>query len=407
MTNYADTVTKHAVWSTAEQVKSELGEEYPDSAAARDAVARARFLLSTLEERRGGEPFHYTAGSLDKVNTHLSSLVQALTQLRGNDGHAPQVHQEINGALAAMASWPAAKSPRLTQPVRDAADEHISQLEGQAARAAEAITANEAATQAKLEELTVKYDELAKEHQELLAQIRATDDSATTAIDALSAKFDAAKTAWDETAERQRDALTRENTEHREKWNAAATTELEGIKGIAHEAGVVAGAVAEKQIADHYKDYADEQRLAANRWNIVTVVVLVALTGGIAWALHGLSAVTWQASALRFGVTLTVLAVAGYCGAQVAGHRREERKARRIQHGLSSIGAFMATVDDDRRNAVRSVIATQLFEDDMPKDAPGEAGLASQASHLLASARNRAPDGKSAGVADPTTPADA
>lgn len=407
MTNYADTVNNHAVWASAEHVQSELGEKYPDSETARDAVARARFLLSTLEERRGGEPFHYTGGSLDKVNTHLSSLVQALTQLRGNDGHAPQVHQEISGALAAMVSWPDAKNRRLTKPVRDAADEHISHLEGQAARAAEAISANEAATQTKLEELSGRYDELAKEHQELLTQIRATDESAATAIDDLSVQFDAAKTTWDETAQRQRDALTTENTEHREKWTAAATAEFEGIEAIAHEAGVVAGAVAEKQIAAHYKEYADEQRSAADRWNVVTVVVLVVLTGGIAWALHGLSAVTWQASALRFGVTLTVLAVAGYCAAQVAGHRREERKARRIQHGLSSIGAFMATVDDDRRNAVRSVIATQLFEDDAPRDAPGEAGLASQASHLLASARNRVPGGKSAGVADPTTPADA
>lgn len=402
MTTHAETIAGHAVWSTADRAKEALDEAYPDSEAVRDVLARVRYLLDKVDDRGGGEEYHYSSTSLDQVNTHLSNLTSSLAQMAGNEAYAPHVHAEIDAALTSMSSWPPAKSPRLTQAVRDASGEHISQLEKQAAQASKVIADNETATQTALKKVVAQHEDLTKQYEDLLTGIRSAQTATSDAIEKLDDKYDAAKETWDDAAKSQRESLASDNSEHRKQWTDDARAEFEKIEGIAHEAGLVAEAVAEKQIAEHYREYAQEQRAAANWWNIITVVVLVALTGVLMWALTDINTVAWHASVLRFGISLSVLGVAGYCGSQANGHRREERKARRIQHGLSSVGAFMSTVDEERRSIVRSVVATQLFEDDGSKDGPSDGNWTHQTTQLLAGTRGRVSPDKTAAAPDPS-----
>ena len=388
MPTHKETVEEHPLWQDIQQVKEALEQDFPDDDAVVDVLARARTVLETVEGRGEHDPHLISKASIDKVDASVKTLVGELNLLADNPQYEQQVTNRLDEVLVLLASWPPAKPHRLIGGVKASSDEHVKRLGKRVSQFQSEMDEAGTATREELDALRAEHIKLTEKYEALLADVAETKSQADHAVGELAEAFETAQKGWDEAAKAQRDAVTTENGKAHERWRDDAEAELGVIKQMAKDAGLVVESLAEKETADHYRAYADEQRQAARKWNWLTVGMLLLLVVAVAWALDGLETVTWHASVLRFGVTLTGLAVAAYCGAQATGHRREERRARRYQHGLSSVGAFLANVEPERRNLVRSLLATQLFQGDPVKGLGDTPSLSEQAARLLAPARD-------------------
>jgi len=76
--------------------------------------------------------------------------------------------------------------------------------------------------------------------------------------------------------------------------------------------------------------------------------------------------VWWQGQgiedlAARFGVTVPVLLLAVYAGSQSAGHRNQEREARRLELAFGSVDAYLADLDSVKRAELKGMLTSGLF----------------------------------------------
>ena len=162
-----------------------------------------------------------------------------------------------------------------------------------------------------------------------------------------------------------------------EDASAAAQAILDALNRNKRDAEELMHVIASTGMSGGYQAVADDHRKAARLWKGVAFCAMVGLIVFAIW-----SAVTAGAAKSEFpwgaigGRTFAALAFAALAtwAAQVASlHLAAERRSRRLQLELASIGPYLEALSEETQDAVRGALAERWFGRDEPDPKKGEA----------------------------------
>jgi hypothetical protein len=217
----------------------------------------------------------------------------------------------------------------------------------------------------------------------------------TTQTAGLSASFDEAETElqtkWKTLQQTYEQQWTTRSTDHTAKLRALLdglkdtedevldrfqvlekkVTDIVGVTGSAAMAGAFHNiGLAEEGRANRY------QRFADYAWvGLVIVALAVLIEGTIHYYLKGTLFPGGVASiGPRLFVSLSIAALSGYMMRQAEKHRAAERWAKQLSAEISSMGAFLAPLEEEQQKAVRVAVALRIFGQASDREGRTKAG---------------------------------
>jgi len=151
------------------------------------------------------------------------------------------------------------------------------------------------------------------------------------------------------------------------KRNVAAIGVLDDYQSQAER---VLGTVIDTAQAGAYAKYANEEKASANRYRIAAILLMacaatVLFLPELAHVVQAASAYTvdWQKALSRLPFSLILFAPALYLAKESSKHRTNEVVNRRRQHILTTIGPYLALLDDKRSQEIKAEVAKSIFSD--------------------------------------------
>lgn len=233
----------------------------------------------------------------------------------------------------------------------------------------------------------------------------------TERVDGLKGELEAAGTRVDELISDQDAKFTEAQEERRREFASAlrtASDELssaqadfeekkdEAVTRLAEVRGEIEKTAAElggSAVAVNYGEEAKEQNRAAFWWTIVTIALLL-LAASVPVALGVLEAKQSPESvAGKISIALIIAGVAGYVANLAHHHRERSARARRLQIELNAFGPFIATLNEEDRDDLRSTIVWRFFGPDNTSQEPDDEPKPGRGITRLLNLRKKARDG--------------
>lgn len=167
---------------------------------------------------------------------------------------------------------------------------------------------------------------------------------------------------------------------------------LEVLDDYQERAEKVLGTVIDTAQAGAYAKYASEEKQSANTYRraailLMAVAALVLFLPELAHALKAATeySVDWQKALARLPFSLILFAPALYLAKESSKHRLNEVSNRRRQHILRTIGPYLALLDDQKAQEIKSEVAKSIFADMAPVEdkSTDTANLLAQLSNLV------------------------
>lgn len=145
---------------------------------------------------------------------------------------------------------------------------------------------------------------------------------------------------------------------------------LEVLGDYQDQAGKVLGTVVNTSQAGAYATYANEEKQSANNYRrlalwlmgVAALVLFLPELWHIAQAVGGYT-VDWQRALYRLPFSLILFAPAVYLAKESTRHRNNEVLNRRRQHILTTIEPYLALLDKQKAEEVKTEVAKSLFSD--------------------------------------------
>jgi hypothetical protein len=222
------------------------------------------------------------------------------------------------------------------------------------------------ALEARLSEFSESASSQSTEISERVDGLKGELESAGTRIDELISDQDAKFT---EAQEKRREEHTQAINDATERLTEArssfderrdkATARLDEIEKEVAEAAAAIGASTAG--VDHGAESARQTKLAF-RWSLATIALLLVAALVSIFALEILKAnQSPEAVAGKITVALLIAGVAGYAGGLAHHHRERAANARRLEIEMNAFGPFIATLDREDRNDLRSTAVWRFF----------------------------------------------
>jgi hypothetical protein len=156
----------------------------------------------------------------------------------------------------------------------------------------------------------------------------------------------------------------------------------QGLKRLGEQetaAGKLLAALGAEGTSSGYGTTAATERAQADFWRWVT------FAGGIVASILGVTLFLRVSDkdvasvAARAAITLPVVLLTVYAGRQSAGHRSQEREAKRLQLAFGSVDAYLADLDASKRAELKGNLTADLYSasrrDGAPEDYPSSSDL--------------------------------
>jgi uncharacterized phage infection (PIP) family protein YhgE len=353
----ADLVPHHVLNDLATKLKEVHGQAHNFVSDADEAhLAAAHRALDNALQLVQQIPTVQTSADVDglkdsiseyrrSAGQHVRYLQQDVDQLRSKASEQQSAIEEVTGELRAQLE--ALKSESVEQ--IEAQNREISQ---QKARLDQAIQNFVQQSSDAREKHSAQVTDLVTGGREDLAKLLASGKD--TIAETLSDLGDDARTTMAGL------------TEH-------AQAELDGLKEKQERAAEIVGIIARTGMAGGYQQVADEERGQANFWRWIAVAAMSAIVGLALWMVVSVAMDDASTTALltKSFATLTLGILAGYAGREGGKHRRREQRNRRLQLELSSIDAYLETLPEAERNAIKGALADRLFGSPDPPESDG------------------------------------
>jgi len=277
--------------------------------------------------------------TLEPILAALSTIYVPRTFDEGGEAIS-RFKQSVNGSRSAITRQLDDLTTRI-----DATNSTVDQRVDTLSAAVDAVAATVAAAEAQIQQLQLSYQNAFDEAQtnrtsEYDRQLKAQRAEAQTALTEVQADLGQFRDA-----------------------ERARVSELVGEAEASNSRiDVILGLVGEKGLVGKYAETADAERALALKWRIVAGVFAAgAIVAAVISVVHKPES-GWQGFAPRLTLTLLIGALAAYCGSVANDHRKAEKQARQVGLQLAAIKPYLQDLTDDTlRDAVLSVIATQLF----------------------------------------------
>lgn len=325
---------------------------------------------------------------------HLSNAQGQIQQMRGqlnnfasnrNVAHLNEANNYLDSVLSYLASIPHLDKKVLVQELGETAASYKKSV-GSLVRTFEkqlaGLTNEKNTLQARIEELAAEVSAHKQRADNIIAQMQQQFSVAQESRQAEAVSNESKRTNEFEAAEETRAEESETTQVARQKLFDAFMT---GAK-TAHEtlrvelanqskllidslgeqkvhAEKVVGIISTEAVAHGYGKTANEERSAAKVWRLVAVGALVVwIIAGLAF--FGLTYdkdLSLSALARQFLISTPFVLLAGFAALQVSKHQRAERLNRQQELEIAAIDPYLATFDDDTRNAVKRQLAEKLF----------------------------------------------
>lgn len=141
-----------------------------------------------------------------------------------------------------------------------------------------------------------------------------------------------------------------------------ALNTLQALTSRQAEAENIVGAIAQTGMAGGYQRLADREQKLMVRWQVATVVAIVAFVVVIgAFLPDGGASLEWPELTRRILMSLAFGGLAGYAGREAAKHGEKERRYRQLELEIASVGPFLATLDKTRQDVIIEKVADRTF----------------------------------------------
>ncbi|NQV07178.1 hypothetical protein HQ535_11545 [bacterium] len=379
--------------STAES--QGLEAETPEARTEYDRIERAaQFAQDRLAET---DPFLAPPGILNDLQSNADAAFNSLTAYKssGDVGQRNQAQSHVDTVvrLASQLAVPVSIQDLdgfrdHISSVRRSAGQHLANMERDAEGFRERIAETDQArveSQNRLAELSAeikqdkgRLDAAISEFQSQFSQAQEsrrtefTDDQKVVNA-AHQAKLQAIETEFEElratvsteantaleTARVQADA-------ERSEQNEESASHIQALSGLEEQAVQIVGAIARTGMAGGYQQEADSQQKSARKWRWVVVGSLVAVAVAAAYALlaarqPGAGGLDLGVFFARLGLGLPMVLLAGYAMRQADKHERSERRLRKIQLELASLGAYLELMPEAQRLAIQGDLVSRFF----------------------------------------------
>lgn len=343
------------------------------------------------------DPTLVPVGALSNLVSLVAAEAQEVRNFNGNGntGHLDNANQHADNVLTHIASIPAPRSPSDLEAIAEAvgtvrrtASENLKLLRGETATLQQALNDLNAKIQEGVSEITAQKGVLSTAITQFQQQfLQAEESRSTQFVQAEQSRSEQAtqtdsarKEQFTKAAEEQREAFRTLLEQARENRAAlaqemkegtdqilasmnAARSEVEQLVGIIGATGVVSG----------YKRVADEQQKLAARWNLIATLSMVGLIVFACFAfLPSLSGgFHWGSFAGRVFVSLTFGVLSAFAARQGEKHQQVERRNRRLELELASVGPFIAALPEPQQQEVKRQLVDRMFGQQEPSS--GEA----------------------------------
>lgn len=148
-----------------------------------------------------------------------------------------------------------------------------------------------------------------------------------------------------------------------EEARAAAANLIDELGKKRDEAADIVQIVGNIGVTGNYQKIAIEQGKQANTWRIVTFVVFIVAAGFGAFTLieFGKDKIEWTAALVRMAYSFVIATIALYTGKESARHRSTADAARRRELELASLGPFIESLSEEKREAIRERLTERYF----------------------------------------------
>jgi hypothetical protein len=184
------------------------------------------------------------------------------------------------------------------------------------------------------------------------------------AINSLLEEAQARLQAMHEMQLQQEQAWRAANDQRQRLITEAVEAKEEGLKRLREQevaAGKLLAALGAEGTSTGYRLTADAERKQADFWRWVTIAagIVTAILGVTLFlTIHEQSTAT---VATRIAVVLPLVLLTGYAGKQSAGHRTQEREARRLELAFGSVDAYLADLDAIKRAELKGALTASLY----------------------------------------------
>lgn len=391
MTVWQDRSQNHAVYKTAENLRSLLesvAQIQELSADAVEPIERLRQILDLAISRlRLTDPILISVSTLDSLNSHFQQEINEVTAFQGNRnvGHLNNANNQADGALVHTASLLVASSlpdleivQKTVSTLRESFGQHAKRLETDR----EAQVAKLSEFNARILEATTeinnqkgRLDTAINQFQQQFSQsedTRRTEFStaekqraseAAQAEEKRRTQFTTLISDTSITLNSSREAHENEWSERKESLGRETKQLVQHIDDQKNIAEKLVGIITETGWVGGYQRVANEERKAARLWRQIASLSMVGLIifAGYAFLPTLQGEFNWGSFAGRVFVTLTFGVLAAYAAREAEQHRRVERRNRRVELELASIGPFLMSLPPDNQNEVRRLLAEKFF----------------------------------------------
>lgn len=393
----------HGVHNTLEQLRDSLGAADEKAAERNDTEETVRRLFRLLdhidEVLASVDPELVPFVGLDQVNQHLTNAKKNVDQFRSRGNVASlnsQANTHVEHALRELAQIRQLYTPEDLQGIR----EHITSYRRSAAQLTRHLETDVEEAHQQVDELNKAVDstltevkdaaesrsaeikqklenrlqqlseQLDKREQELQNLKQRTDQ----AIDRFQEQFSNAQekrlSDHNETLQEQRQKFTElfegaesELTTLQKDTRKEVDALLETIGEQRQKAIDMVGVIANTGLTGGFQKTANEEQGAADRWRRVAIVSLVGLVGVAVWAVVEATGAgfTWEKLAAKGLLTASIGVVATYAIRESTKHRSRERRNRRLELELQSIGPYVQELPAEKQVEIKDKLVERLF----------------------------------------------
>lgn len=374
------------VVETQNAIKDHVRDEELDPNDSR--LQQLNSALSHLSGYQGFPDVLITSTARSNVGRALEAISSQLPAIDGIfKPAAGQSVSKFEAFVRAFRSWPQRGSVSIAGlkqhveqletylgSIQETASQQLDQLKEDSSVATEEVDANK---QERLNVFGSEVDELRSKLETLHTEMNTASETVTQAQSEIEESRQQQSIAFKQEQEERSEKFSKLVEKERGAWeNALETSEsqsqksLEDIERMKDEAEALLGAMAQRSTATDYSQWAEQQRKSAKWWSWTAVTLFILAAGVfVESTFHFFTspqATTgdenlWGDLLSKLGMTGVVLAGAFYAAREAGQHRKEERNAKARELVLTTMDPFMANINQDVRELIRTEAAQSIF----------------------------------------------
>ncbi|MCW9023094.1 MAG: hypothetical protein OQK73_00285 [Gammaproteobacteria bacterium] len=376
MSRWSEQFNNHpfgSAWTAVKSLALDKELEKSDRDDAIKEIARLNKVIayvdSVLEEV---DPELMPAPTLDAMNKHATNCQNELNSFSSNQniGHLTNANNHIDQIIILVNQTPFALTGQQKGAMSQAAiayseviDEHLSRLK-------DAVDANVGDVEGNVSEINTKITKLSASLEELEAEIKTVAQTIEKQSAEFNTQFQVSEKSRSDKFETVAVKLQEKADSEFEKLSVKAGTVLEVLGKFHDDAAKVFGVVVNTLQAGAYSSYANQEKKTANWLRIFAfslmitgVAILVVPELGRMWADISAYTLDWKNVLGRSFFALILFIPGFYLAKESSRHRNNEIINRRRELILSTIDPYLALLDNDKAEEIKSEIARSIFSE--------------------------------------------